>query len=94
MEVDVPNVHGQLNSLIVLGLDGDRAIAASDGDPSGRLRKSERVGEGGHVMRNLRVRVVRREAQLLRHVILVLIEPPVDLAEVEAEVTDGNHKHQ
>src|SRR5262249_51235585 len=55
--------------------------------------EAERVGLRAQMLDDHVVRVVHREARLLLHRVLVLVEPERDLRDVESEVRERAHEH-
>src|SRR6185503_5987939 len=93
MEVKLAHVHRQLDVLVVVRLDGDRAVAPSDDDALCALREAKRIGARLQAYQNLVVGLMRREPNLLAHVIHKLIMAPVDLTNIATEINDrGKNK--
>src|SRR5687767_8017819 len=72
--------------LPVVGLHSDPPSRPTNLDAASGCRQAERIGDGLELPLDLLVRVVRGEANLLRHGVLELVEAPIDLADVDAEI--------
>jgi len=86
VEMDVAGDEGQLQPLVVEGLDEDAVLRAANGDGVRVVGQPERIRGRAEVAKQDLVRGVRGELDLLPHVVLELVRPPVDLDDVRAEV--------
>src|SRR5689334_22244798 len=76
----------KIHRLAVLGLDGDFVVAAAADDAECGGRAQQRIGLRREPGADDLVRVLAGEDGLLLHVVLELIEPPVDPADVDSIV--------
>src|SRR5690349_1821351 len=81
--------EGEVDGLAVLRLDRDGVVAPVPGNTKRRRGAQERVGLGRETGANDVVGVLVGEHGLLLHVVLELIEPPVDAADVDSVVHRG-----
>ena len=89
------NVHRQLDVLVVIGLDRDRRPRRGESMimPAASGRPSESAAARSRV-RIWSLRVVRGESHFLLHVVPVLVEAPVRLTDVHAEISHRGDEEQ
>src|SRR5215467_1242898 len=94
MEVQLSNVSRQLDRLVVRRLDRDDSANAVNDHVASRLRQAERIGGSAQRRENRVVGVVAREANLLLDVVTELVEAPVRLTHVHAEIRHGGEEEE
>ena len=80
--------------LVVLGTHGDVALRAIHGDVGRLFGQAERIGQRGEMELDAVVGNLRRETNFLPHGVLELVEAPVRLTDVDAEVQRGGNEQE